>query len=294
MFWKIGRQRMSCEYDLHMPDRLADAVNVLSDFKATPLAGGTNLLVDIRSQTESPDHVVALGRLGTLRGIDFTTRKTVIGARTTISDLLQSSQLAVSGPSLIEAAAVFAGQMVRNAATVGGNIACASPAADLVPPLLALDAELRLTGVSGTRAVALADYYQGYKQNVLRSDELITRVSWNRLPRNSVNSFYKLARRKGDAITVVSVAVTLSMSNGKCGRARIALGAVAPCVIRATTAECLLEGRQLSEASIKAAAKHAADECCPIDDVRATADYRRHAVQMITSRLLFQAWNRLT
>ncbi|MEX3010719.1 xanthine dehydrogenase family protein subunit M [Hoeflea sp. TYP-13] len=284
---------MSREFDLHMPDSLEDALNVLSDMESTPLAGGTNLLVDVRSQRERPKRVVALGRVTGLRGISFDGEKTVVGARTTISDLLQSPEIANSGPSLIEAARVFAGQMVRNAGTVGGNIACASPAADLIPPLMSLDAEVTLAGSSGNRTVALADYYQGYKQDIRRPDELITRISWAQLPRNSVNMFYKLARRKGDAITVTSVAVTLSMSNGKCAGARIALGAVAPCVVRAKEPEQLLEGQILSETLIADAAEQAAAQCNPIDDVRASAVYRRHCVQVLVGRLLLQAWNRL-
>ncbi|MCP4999053.1 MAG: xanthine dehydrogenase family protein subunit M [Hyphomicrobiales bacterium] len=276
-----------------MPDRLDDALSVLTDEKGMPMAGGTNLLVDMRSRKETPASVIALGNVGELRGIHFNDERTTIGSRTTVSDLLQSTELVSSSPSLVEAAAVFAGQMVRNAATVGGNIACASPAADLVPPLLSLDAELMLVSASGSRTVPLADYYQGYKRNIRGKDELITQISWARLPENSVNMFYKLARRKGDAITIVGVAVTLSISNGICRKARIALGAVAPYVLRARESERRLEGQVISEELLCAAASQAARECCPIDDVRASATYRRHVVKALVGRLLSQSWNRL-
>jgi CO/xanthine dehydrogenase FAD-binding subunit len=184
--------------------------------------------------------------------------------------------------------------MVRNTATVAGNIACGSPAADLVPPLMSLDAELTLASKSGTRTVALDDYYLGYKQDVRRPDELITRISWSRLPENSVNSFYKLARRLGDAITVTGVAVTLVVANGTCAKARIALGAVSPVVLRAKKAEALLEGQALTPALIDAAAVQAVAECSPIDDVRASAEYRRHIVEALTRRLVSQAWHQLS
>ncbi len=284
---------MFSEFCLEMPDRLEDALSILSDMKGTPVAGGTNILIDIRSQKENPPRLVALGDIDELRGIKVEKGRVVVGSRTTISDLLKSSQLLKTSPSVIDAAGQFAGQMVRNTGTMGGNIACASPAADLVPPLMSLDAEVRLASASGSRTVALRDYYQGYKQDVRGADELVTQVSWNALPQKSVNRFYKLARRRGDAITVTGVAVTLSVSNGKCSKARIALGAVAPTAIRAEKAENMLEGQVLSETLIEAVATQAAAECSPIDDVRASADYRRHSVQMLTRRLISEAWNKL-
>ena len=179
-------------------------------------------------------------------------------------------------------------------ATVGGNIACGSPAADLVPPLMSLDAEVTLACGSGTRTIALDDYYLGYKQDARRPDELITKISWPRLSENSVNRFYKLARRMGDAITITGVSVTLVAENGVCAKARIALGAVAPVVLRAKKAEALLEGEALVPALIDAAAVQAVAECSPINDVRASAEYRRHTVEVLTRRLVSDAWRELS
>jgi len=216
-----------------------------------------------------------------------------LGACTTVSDILNSDELARSGVSLVHAAGVFGGQMVRNAATVAGNIACNSPASDLVPPLMALDAEIILESRSGSRTVELDRYFTGYKEDVRRTDELITEISWKRPDEPSVDLFYKLARRKGDAITVVGVAVNMAVSDGKCVRARIALGAVAPTVLRAKAAESMLEGETLTPAIIEAAARQATEEASPIDDVRASAEYRRHGIQVLTARLLTEAWGRL-
>ena len=138
------------------------------------------------------------------------------------------------------------------------------------------------------------DYYLDYKQDARRRDELITRISWPRLPENSANTFYKLARRKGDAITVTGVAVTVSAENGRCTKARIALASVAPVVLRAKKAEAVLEGEALTPALIDAAAEAAANTCTPIDDIRASAGYRRHTAQALTRRLITQAWDRLS
>ena len=287
---------MYAPFELEMPGDLAGALNALAvggDAKTVPIAGGTNLIVDMRAGRERPDRVVALGTVGELRGMEFGPERISIGGGATVTDLLQSPEIAEEAPSLIDSARLFAGLMVRNTATVAGNIACGSPAADLVPPLLTLDADVTLASISGTRTLPLDRYYLDYKRDMRRTDELITRVSWPRLPKPAVNTFYKLARRKGDAITVTGVALTLAAAEGVCTRARIALGAVAPIVLRARKAEAVLEGRAPTPALIDEAAAAAAAAASPIDDVRASADYRLHAVEALTRRLVAQAWDRL-
>ena len=287
---------MYTPFELEMPRSLADALDALGkggDAAATPLAGGTNLIVDLRAKRERPERIVGLGEVAELEGMELGEDRIVIGGRTTVSDLLGSSEIAAAAPSLAESARLFAGLMVRNTATVAGNIACGSPAADLVPPLLSLDAEVTLTSATATRTVPLDEYFLGYRRDVRRPDELITRISWPRLPAPSVNTFYKLARRKGDAITVTGVAVTIVAAGGICTRARIALGAVAPVVLRAKEAERGLEGRALTPAAIDEAAAAAARAASPIDDLRASAEYRLHTVEALVRRLVSQARERL-
>ena len=287
---------MYVPFELEMPRDLTGALHALTvggSETTVPIAGGTNLIVDMRARRERPDRVVGLGRVEELRGMEFGADRVSIGGGTTVTDLLQSPEIAQTAPSLVDSARLFAGLMVRNTATVAGNIACGSPAADLVPPLLSLDADVTLASVAGTRTLPLDEYFLGYKRDVREADELIVRVSWPRLSRPSVNTFYKLARRKGDAITVTGVALTLCAADGICTKARIALGAVAPVVFRARNAEALLEGRTLTPALIDEAAAAAAAASSPIDDVRATAEYRLHTVEALTRRLVAQAWDRL-
>ena len=287
---------MYVPFELEMPRDLAGALDALAaggDSRTVPIAGGTNLIVDMRAKRERPDRVVGLGAVGELRGLEFGVDRISIGGGTTVTDLLRSPEIAEAAPSLVESARLFAGLMVRNTATVAGNIACGSPAADLVPPLLSLDADVTLASVAGTRTLPLDEYYLKYKRDVRRPDELITRITWPRLPAPSVNTFYKLARRKGDAITVAGVALTLCAAGGMCTRARIALGAVAPVVFRARKAEAVLEGRALTPALIDEAAATATAASSPIDDVRASAEYRLHTVEALTRRLVAQAWDRL-
>lgn len=287
---------MHTRFDLEIPDRLDTALALLADAdrSTAPLAGGTNLIVDIRAGRYRPRRLVALNRIEELRGIHIEADTVRIGARTTVSELLRSPVLARNAPALVASARVFAGQMVRNTATVAGNIACGSPAADLVPPLLALDAQVTLVSRSGTRTIPLSGFYRGYKQDVRRPDELIAAISWQRPTERTDTSFYKLGRRKGDAITVTGVAVALAVEQGRCVKARVALGAVAPCVFRARKAEAMLEGERLTAALAEAAAEEAAREASPIDDIRASAGYRRHTVNVLTRRLVWNAWQRLT
>lgn len=282
---------MDAAFDLDMPSSLAEALGMLGD-GALPLAGGTNVLVDLRAKRAQPKRLVSLSRLKELRGIRAHEGAIRIGGGTTVTDLLQSDAIARVAPALVEAAQVFGGQMVRNAATVAGNIASGSPAADLVPPLMALDAELTLVSARGRRTSPLASYYLDYKKDVRAADELIEDIGWTPPPR-SRSLFYKLARRKGDAITIVGVAVTIAAEGGRCTRARIALGAVAPAVMRARDAEAMLEGQALTPALIDAAAQKAADLARPIDDVRASAEYRLHGVRVLTRRLVGQAWDQV-
>ena len=287
---------MYAPFELEIPRDLAGALAALArggEAGSVALAGGTNLIVDMRARRERPGRVVGLGDVAELKGMELGEDRIAIGGGTTVSELLRSAEIAAAAPSLVESARLFAGLMVRNTATVAGNIACGSPAADLVPPLLSLDADVTLTSAAACRTVPLDEYFLGYKRDVRRPDELITRVSWPRLPANAVNAFYKLARRKGDAITVTGVAVTIEAAGGACTRARIALGAVAPVVLRAKAAEARLEGRALTPSVIEEAAAAAAAAASPIDDVRASAEYRLHTVEALVRRLVSQAFERL-
>jgi CO/xanthine dehydrogenase FAD-binding subunit len=286
---------MYAEFDLHVPSDLPGALDVLAanDDAILPLAGGTNLIVDLRARSAAPTALVGLGNVPELRGIHMGTDRVRMGGATTVSDLLRTGELAALAPSLVESARVFAGQMVRNTATVAGNLCYGSPAADLVPPLLALDTDVTLTSRAGTRTLALEDFFLDYRKTARRADELLTELSWPLATGRATNLFYKLARRKGDAITVVGVAVAMGIQDDTCRGVRIALGAVAPVVLRATAAERVLEGRTPTAKLIDEAADAAVDATSPIDDIRASADYRRHSVRVLTRRLLTRAWEEL-
>ncbi len=286
---------MYADFELIIPETLDEVLVALAEGngETQPLAGGTNMIVDLRARRAKPVRLVGLGKIEALRGIRIADGRVTLGARTTMSEILHHPGLAEQAPSLVAQARVFGGQMVRNAATVAGNICSGSPAADVVPPLLALDAEVTLARPGGTRVVPLHKFFLSYKRDARAPGELMTEIAWKLPQAPSAELFYKLARRKGDAITVVGVAVALDVENGVCARARVALGAVAPVVKRATAAEALLTGQALTPALIEEAARRAVQEVDPIDDIRASAGYRRHTVHALTRRLVTQAWDRL-
>ena len=288
------------EFDLIIPETLHEAFVVLDEAAnagdkahaedTLPLAGGTNILVDIRARRSRPSHLIGLCKVLGSRRIDVKAGRVTMAAGATLSDVLRHPAMAECASSLVSSAKVFAGQTIRNTATVVGNVCYGSPAADTMPPLLVLDADAGLVSKAGRRRVALDRFFVGFRQSVRRADELVTDLSWPVPPPNSANLYYKVGHRKGDAISVVDIAVALTAEAGKCTGVRIALGAVAPVVMRARRAEAMLDGQDLTPALIEAAGREAMDECSPVDDLRASAEYRQHLVSVLTRRLLSQAW----
>ena len=277
-------------FELLEPHSLDEALKMLATSEATPLAGGTNLLPDIRAHGRAGRRFINLAALDQLRGIEHRGNRVIMGGSTTLNDILRDPLMPKAAPSLVSMAKVFAGTMIRNAATIAGNICYGSPSADAIPPLLSVDAEVTLTSAAGERTLPLDSFLLGYKKTAHRPDELLKTVAWTIPAADSANLFYKLGRRRGDAITVVGVAVTVVIESGSCSKARIALGSVAPTVFRAKEAENILIGRPLTAATIDQAALTAAQASRPIDDIRASAEYRRHTVHMLVRRLLTQAW----
>ncbi|MCP4186625.1 MAG: xanthine dehydrogenase family protein subunit M [Gammaproteobacteria bacterium] len=285
------------EFEFEKPRDLQDALALIAnnakeaaeDSGHVLLAGGSNIIPAFRTNQGSPEVVIDLGGIDELRFIKVENGRVSIGGRTTISDILNHPDMPALAPALHQCSKIFAGQMVRNVATIGGNIACGSPASDSVPALLVLDAEVVLVSQHGERSVPLDEYFTGYKQTVRHAHELIAEISWPIPAANAASLFRKVGRRKGDAITVVGVAVHFVQQNGLCNSARIALGAVGPMVYRAKRAEAALVGNAISAELIDEVAGIAAADSTPIDDVRATGDYRKQVIGTVTRRLLRQA-----
>jgi len=275
------------EFDLLHPRTLPEALDMLAEAGALPIAGGTNVVVDLRAGKHQPEALVDVSRLTELRGVRREDGHLTIGGGTTISELLHDPLIARHAPALQEAASVFANPLIRNRATVAGNLVDASPAADTAPPLLALDAEVDLSGKIGTRRVPLADFLVGVRKTVRRPDELLTAVRIPVPADGRASHFHKLGLRKADAISVLSVAVAVTRdAAARCTAARIALGALAPRPLRAVAAETVLLGQVLNPALIAEAARLAGEATRPIDDLRGSAAYRREVTEVIVRRLL--------
>ncbi|HMD88918.1 MAG TPA: xanthine dehydrogenase family protein subunit M [Anaerolineaceae bacterium] len=280
------------EFDLWTSKTLPEALAQLSSAgsEAVPLSGGTNVIPDLRSGRHTAKVVLDISRLKELHGIRRQDGHLVAGGAVTLAELLASPLVSEHGKILQQAGRLFANPLIRNRATVAGNLVDASPAADTAPALLALDAEVELQSQAGSRTVPLQEFFVGVRKTVRRPEELLVSVSWPIAKARTAYAYYKLGLRQADAISVVSVAIRLEVdANGLCQDARIALGSVAPRPLRALAAEESLRGQAFTDASYARASKLAAEAVSPISDLRASGDYRRRMVGVLVQRLLKQA-----
>jgi carbon-monoxide dehydrogenase medium subunit len=270
------------------PTEVGEALKLLAEYgeKANILAGGTDLVPKINYYELRPDNLIFIGGLG-LDYIKEEDQKLVIGAGTTWTQIATSTSVLEKAGILAEAAQLGASVAIRNAGTIGGNLANASPAADLAAALLALDAELSLKSEKGDRVVAIKDFFTGPGETVRKPSELLTDISIP-VPKGKT-SFLKLGRRKALTLSVANTGVHLIMDGNKCEDARISLGAMAPTPLRCTRAEELIKGKAVDATVISECAAEAVNESSPIDDQRATAWYRKKAGKALVARALAKA-----
>jgi CO/xanthine dehydrogenase FAD-binding subunit len=268
------------------PTDIGEALKILAEGKTTVLAGGTDLLPKINYHEFRPEALLYIGRLG-LDYIKEEGGKLLIGAATSTAKLAASELVAAKAPALAEAAKQSGSVAIRTTATVGGNIANGSPAADLVAPLLAMDAAVCLARAGGERVVPLGGFFLGPQQTARRLEELITEIQIP-IPKGKT-VFLKVGRRHAQTLSVANVALRLFVDEAVCKEARIVLGAMAPTPLRCAKAEELIVGKALDEALIEQCAAAAVAESAPIDDQRATAWYRQRAAKALVARALKQA-----
>jgi carbon-monoxide dehydrogenase medium subunit len=276
-------------FRLHRPENLGAAIELARERgpEARYLAGGTDLIIEINRRRRTPSDLISLDRLAELSGIELHPDRVEIGALTTMKTIECDARLRGPLGALPEAARVVGGHQIRNVATLGGNIANASPAADLLPMLLVLDAEVVLAGAAAARRLPLGRFLRGPGVTACEPGELLRRVDFGRPPANAATAFLKAGRRRAMEISIVCVAALLALDEqGRVREARIALGAVGPTALRATPAEAILRGAEPSVAALRAAGAAAASHCAPISDVRASAWYRRRLVAALVPRAL--------
>jgi CO/xanthine dehydrogenase FAD-binding subunit len=278
----------------HEPGTLNEATDLMIEFgeDASILAGGTDLLVNMKRGKVSPGHVVCLSRIQALKKVEKYQGTLTIGACLTVADLRDVAHVGADFKGLYEAAGSLGSPLIRNLATAGGNLVTARPAADLPPPLIAYGADIKLTKENEERTLPLEEFFKGPGETAIEPGELLCCIILKEPPLYSGGGYEKLGIRRSLEISIVNVATFLALDgpSGAINEARIVLGAVAPRPVRSPSAEDALIGREPDERLFQEAGQKAAEDARPIDDFRGSAEYRREMVKVLTKRTLRRAY----
>jgi CO/xanthine dehydrogenase FAD-binding subunit len=256
--------------------------------RAHILDGGSNVLVYVKEGSIEGGTLVDVRRLKALKGIAVKNGQVEIGAGEVIADILASPVIRREARFFAEALQRFANPLVRNMATLAGNIADSSPIGDTIPPLLVLEAKVVAASSQGRRVIPLDRFFTGPGANVLKPSEVITKIRFP-VPGKGRGGFLKFGLRRGTSCSVASVAVWVSSKGGKIEEARVALGGVAPTPLRARLTEAMLKGKRPDAQLVETVAARVEHEISPISDVRASAQYRRQVTGKLLAKALRQA-----
>lgn len=275
-------------YQLTTPSSLADALALLNREPGVwkPFAGGTDLMVLLEAGKLPHRNYINIWSLKELRGIEVTDSHVTLGALTTYTDVQSHPVLQNEFPMLCQAASETGGLAIQNRGTIGGNIVNASPAADSPPALLAYDAEIELVSTEGSRWLPYRGFHTGYKQMLIGPNELLARIRMPRNTRAATHYYRKVGTRKAQAISKVCLAALAKLDDDQISDCRIALGSVAPIVVRCVQTEDALRGRKPDAGTIKSACATLSQEISPIDDIRSTADYRLQVARNLLTDFL--------
>ena len=279
-------------FEYFSPETIGEAVSIVAEYQREGLrvlAGGTDLLPMIMDRLVEPKYILNLKNVSGLDAI-HEGPEMAIGSLAKIVRIQESRSIKERYLAIHEATKHFATPQVRNMATIGGNICRSSPSADLVPPLLVLDAELKLIGPAGERRVLLEHFFTGPGTNVM-DREILTEIIIPPQEALLGTAFGKMTRNSAD-LAKVNVAVKIVMSHGRCDNIAIALGGVAPTPVRASMTEELLKGRTMDQQTLEEAVHQISREIAPITDVRSTAQYRAQVTPILVRKLLSQAIHR--
>ena len=274
-------------FEYSSPKSLSEAISLLKKHGAGAkiLAGGMSLIPLMKLRLAAPKHLIDLNGIAELSYIRESDGHLTIGALTRESDLDESALIRKKYPIIADTAAVIGDPLVRNMATVGGNLAHADPANDHPATMLALSAEVVATGPKGKRTIPLSKLFTGLFTTALEPDEILTEIRIPTPPARSGGAYLKVERKVGDFATA-AVAAQVTLDGNNCKRVGIGLTNVGPTPIQATRAEKALQGKPADEKNILEAARIAAEEAEPVDDLRGSADYKRSLVRVLTGRAL--------
>lgn len=274
-------------FSYHRAGTVQEAISLLQEHDADGaklLAGGHSLLPVMKLRLAEPAHIIDIGDVDDLRGIRVDGDTVVIGAMTTHREIERDETMAAKSPLLVDIAKVIGDRQVRARGTIGGTLAHADPAADYPAGILALDAEMVAVGPNGERTIAASDFFVGFLTTALAPDEVLTEIRVPIMAARTGASYQKLSNQ-ASGYAVVGVAVLLSAGNdGSCELARIGVTGAGDHATRASSVETALQGKHLDEATIRQACESAAEGIDLMDDIHASADYRRRVVQGLTRR----------
>lgn len=274
-------------FEYSSPKSLSEAISLLEKHgaEAKILAGGMSLIPLMKLRMAAPKHLIDLNGIEGLSYIRESDGHLTIGALTRESELDESALIRQKYPIIHDTASVIGDPLVRNMATVGGNLAHADPANDHPATMLALSSEVVATGPKGKRTIPLSDFFTGIFTTVLKADEILTEIRIPIPPARSGGAYLKVERKVGDFATA-AVAAQVTLDGDRFQRVGIGLTNVGPMPIRAKRAEKALQGKAVGEAAILEAARIASEEAEPVDDLRGSSDYKRSLIRVLTGRAL--------
>ncbi|RJR32805.1 MAG: xanthine dehydrogenase family protein subunit M [Desulfobacteraceae bacterium] len=279
---------------VHLPSTLDELWKILAENPGIGIyAGGTDLLPRIRKGMRPPRALVCLERIGELKGVREEGEKFFLGSCATHGALLSNASVRSHFPVLAAALATLGSPHIRNMGTLGGNIVTASPAGDTLPPLFVLEAEIELRSRNSQRRVPVGDFIKGPGRVDLAADEIVAGVWLRKEPTPRIHHFEKVGQRNALAISVVSMAAVISLSKGRLiESAHLAWGSVGPTIVTSSVVERFLKDKTLDVETLSGAAELVREAVSPIDDVRATAAYRREIAGNLLLRLTDMSTNR--
>jgi len=286
--------RVLPNFNLIVPESVSEALKIVDEYKgnAQIIAGGTDVVISMKVGSLKPKNLIKIDRLEDLKFLKFSSENGLsMGPLTSLHQLESFEEIKKNYTMIIDSAILFANVQILNMATIGGNICNASPAGDMLTPLLAMKAELDLLSVDGKRTVKMDDFYTGPGKTVMKSNEILVEIRTPALSDHYGTSFVKFCRTAED-LSKVSVATVLTEEGGLFKDVRLALGAVAPTPFRVKEAEDFLEGRVVSNENIEQAAAISCSTIKPISDLRSSATYRKDVTGVAVKRAIKQALER--
>ncbi len=276
------------KYDYYQPESLKEAFRLMEKFKgrANYIAGGTDIIVQIKQGAALPDALISLRSIEELKGINSCNGELCIGSMTCFRDLERNPVIADCFPALTQAVSVLASPQVRNVATIGGNICNSSPCADSVPPLMITEARVVIEGPGGRREVNIDDYFTGPGGNCMDQVEILTGVKISRNFEFRTGMAFMKNRRVAQDLAIASAAVLIAMDGKICRKCRIAAGSVAPVPLRLKNVEEIIEGEKISPELTNQVRMMVEKGVSPITDVRSTEEYRRTVTGVMVKRAI--------